>query len=116
MAITITPAVGVALEVTPIPGTLKYGEGHDIKGGGVLPYNLAGKARNGSCQVRIDTVAPTLTAILAIVSAAGAGACTVTGDVPAAQESYSALVDVAIEGDAVQVATISWKGTTEEAV
>jgi hypothetical protein len=118
MSLIFTPAAGNPVTVTPVPGSVKYGEGHDVKGGGAIPHNLAGKARNGSCQVVLDSAAgPTLTAILSLVSGVGSGSTNVSGtDIIAAQHSYDALIDVSIAGDAVQLATINWKGTTQEAL
>jgi len=116
MSVIFTPAVGNAVTVTPVPGSVKYGEGHDVKGGGAIPHNLAGKARNGSCQVVLDSAGTTLVAVLGLVSGVGTGNVDVTGtDIITSQHSYAALIDVSIAGDAVQVATINWKGTTEEA-
>jgi len=116
MSVIFTPAVGEPVMITPVPGSVKYGEGHDVKGGGAIPHNLAGKARNGSCQVVLDSATgPTLIAILGLVSGIGSGSTNVSGtDIITAQHSYDALIDVSIAGDAVQIATINWKGTTEE--
>lgn len=117
MSVIFTPAAGNPVAVTPVPGSIKYGEGHDVKGGGAIPHNLAGKARNGSCQVVLDSTGITLAAVLGLVSGVGKGSITVTGtDIVEAQHSYDALIDISIAGDAVQVAAINWKGTTEEKV
>ena len=37
--------------VTPVPGSLRAGGGHDDRGGGTIPSVRAGYAMNGSCQV-----------------------------------------------------------------
>jgi len=114
MSVIFTPAVGNPVTLTPVPGSVKYGEGHDVKGGGAIPHNLAGKARNGSCQVVLDSAGTTLVAILGLVSGVGSGSTNVSGtDIITTQHSYDALIDVSIAGDAVQIATINWKGTTE---
>jgi hypothetical protein len=116
MSVIFTPSVGDPVTITPVPGSIKYGEGHDVKGGSTIPHNLAGKARNGSCQVVIDSATgPTLAVIFGLVSGAVSGSTDVSGtDIIATQHSYDALIDVSIAGDAVQVATINWKGTTQE--
>ena len=50
-------------------------------------------------------------------SPVGEGAVALTGaGIHAAVKSYDALVDVSIEGDSVQIATINWKGTAAPAV
>jgi hypothetical protein len=111
MPVTFTPATGNALTVTPIPGTLTYGDGDDDRGGGTIPNARAGFARNGSCEVLVDTTAPTETQLIALRSGIGEGSTDITGDA----ESYDALVDVEISGDAVQTAKITWKGTSAPA-
>ncbi len=110
MSITIAgPNSTPTVTFTPIPGTLAYGDGNDDRGGGNIPNSRAGLAKNGSCQVLVDSASgPTEAALIAIRSDAGTGDRTVSGDATSA----TALVDVSFEGDAVQIATVSWKGTT----
>lgn len=110
MADTLT--IGT-LTITPIKGTVKHGGGHDDRGGGKIPAARAGFAYNGSCQVLLDSATgPTLAAVSALVSPCGEGAVDITGaGLYANVRSFGALVDVVIAGDAVQTATINWKGT-----
>jgi hypothetical protein len=106
MSVSFTPEGGTGLSVVPIPGTLKFGDGHDDRGGGTVPNARGGVACNGEVQVLItDTV--TVAAVSAIRSGVGEGKVAVGGEATAA----AALVDVEISGDAVQIAKISWKGT-----
>ena len=107
MALTFTPAVGDPLVVTPIPGTLEYGDGHDDRGGSTIPNARAGSALNGRCDVLVNDSTATIALLKAIRSPVGEGSTDVTGD----HTAYDCLVDVEIKGDAVQIATISWKGT-----
>lgn len=108
MSITITKSPGeTSMTLTPISGTLKLGGGHDDRGGGTLPHYRAGIARNGSFDVMLDSNDLTYAQALALVSAPGETA-EVTGDAV----SSSALIDVEISGDSVQIASISFKGTT----
>jgi hypothetical protein len=112
-----------ALTITPVPGSVQYGGDHDDRGGGEIPQARAAKAANGSCQVVIDSVTVTLAALKTLVektcidstgaaAAAGPGAMEVTGAGDyAAVVSHIAIVDINIEGDSVQVATITWKGS-----
>ena len=119
---------GTALTVTPVPGSVSYGDGHDDRGGGEVPNARAGKAANGSCQVVLDGTTNTVAAMKTLmekccINGSGVGDKVGTGGVAItgtgaylAYVSYYALVDVSVEGDAVQVATISWKGSaTQEA-
>jgi len=97
---------------TPIEGTVTFGDGHDDRGGGVIPNARAGSARNGSCEILVDSGGPTVSTLLALRSAIGVGATDVTGTaIDSNMHSYDALVDVEITGDAVQIARVSWKGT-----
>ena len=108
MSLVFTPNGGTAVTVTPIIGTLQYGDGHDDKGGGNIPNARNGIAKNGSCEALIDSASGlTMAAALALVSPTGEGNVDITGDAA----SFDALVDVEITGDAVQIAKISWKGT-----
>ena len=105
--ITITPqGGGDPVILTPIAGSVTKGGGHDDRGGGKLPNARAGIARNGSFEVLIDDTGLTTAAAAGLRTAAGTHA-DVTGEI----ESYDALIDVEISGDAVQVAKISIKGT-----
>lgn len=101
--------------VEVIPGSVQYGGDHDVRGGRVTPVVVAGNARNGQCQVIINTTNPETT-ILALLSAPGHGDYTVAGT-KYAQTSYQALVDVNCgEGeDGPEVYTLSWKGTVATA-
>lgn len=120
MADTITftnTARSVSVVVTPVPGSVRVGGGHDDKGGGTLPAVRAGYAKNGSCQVVVTSatatnVQHTLAELKSIISPVGDGDITVQGAGRYANiESYDALVDVSVGGDGVQTADISWKGT-----
>lgn len=112
MSVSLTPSGGSAVSATPIGGTLKYGDGHDDKGGGTVPNVRAGVARNGSFEVLIDSVSLTVASAIALRSGKGEGDVDIAGDdIPENMHSYDALVDVEISGDAVQIAKVSWKGT-----
>lgn len=112
---TVTFTVGsAATTVTIVPGSLKLNPQHDDRGGSDVPRTRAGISKAGECRVILTEA--NLTEIIALRSGAGAGACDVTGTtIAAAEQAYDALVDVAIEGDSVQVATITWKGTKASA-
>ena len=120
MADTITftnTARSVSVVVSPVPGSVRVGGGHDDKGGGTLPAVRAGYAKNGSCQVVVTSatatnIQHTLAELKSIISLVGDGDITVQGAGRYANiESYDALVDVSVGGDGVQTADISWKGT-----
>ena len=114
----ITFTTGVTdTEVVAVAGSVEYGGDHDERGGATIPNAIAGEARTGKCDVVVTEANEA--ALIALQSPVGAGAYTVgagTGDdIDASQIAYEALVDVEFGGDAVQVATISWKGTKEPA-
>jgi hypothetical protein len=110
--ITITPKGGSAVTLTPIPGSVKGGGGHDDRGGGRIPKARAGYARNGSCDVVLDDASATAAAVMGLASGEGAGDREVVGAGRYGMiKSYQALVDVELSGDSVQTATISWKGS-----
>lgn len=120
MANTITftnVARSVSVAVTPVPGSVRVGGGHDDRGGGRIPSARAGYAYNGNCQVIVtDATATgkqhTLAELLTLLSPVGEGDLTVTGaGLWESVKSWLALCDVSIEGDSVQTATITWKGT-----
>lgn len=118
MADTLTFTDGtITVVVTPIPGTVRAGGGHDDRGGGVIPAARAGVAMNGSAEVVVTAatatnIQHTVAELKSIVSPVGEGNFTVTGAGRYANiKSYSALVDVTIQGDSVQTAAIEWKGT-----
>lgn len=118
MANTITFTRGQTIVVvTPVPGSVRAGGGHDDRGGGTVPAVRAGYAENGSCQIVMTAqtatgMQHTLTEVLSLVSGVGAGDVAVTGDgIYADIKSYDALLDVTIGGDAVQTADIAWKGS-----
>lgn len=118
MANTITFSDGTTtVTVTPVPGSVRAGGGHDDRGGGTVPSARAGFAMNGSCQVVMtqataENLQHTLAELKSLVSGIGEGAWTVTGaGIYADIRSYQALVDVTISGDSVQTADIAWKGT-----
>jgi len=118
MANTITFSDGTTtVVVTPVPGTVKAGGGHDDRGGGTIPAARAGYAMNGSCQVVMtqataDNLQHTLAELKSLVSGIGEGDWTVAGaGIYAGIKSYQALLDVTVDGDSVQTATINWKGT-----
>ncbi len=111
---TTSSGSGGAATFTIVPGSLRLNPQHDDRGGGDVPRTRAGISRAGECKVICSEA--NLASVLAVRSGAGAGACDVTGtDISADQQAYDALVDVAIEGDSVQVATITWKGTKASA-
>ena len=108
--ITITPQGGTGVPITPIAGSVTKGGGHDDRGGGKIPNTRAGIARNGTFEALINDT--TLTVAIASGLRTGAGEhADVTGEI----ESYDALVDVEISGDAVQIAKFTIKGTTAPA-
>lgn len=110
--ITITPGSGTDVVLTVIPGSVKGGGGHDDRGGGRIPKTRAGYARNGSCDVVLDSVTTTVAAVLALASGVGSGDRKVVGAGRYANiQSYGALVDVEISGGSVQTAKVSWKGS-----
>lgn len=113
MSITFTKKGGTGIILKPVLGSVKYGDGHDIKGGGAVPYLKAGIARNGSCQVVLDDVDVTVAKVKGLISKKGSGDYTINGtSIKAGMESYDALIEsVAIEGDSVLTANINWKGT-----
>lgn len=105
-----TPPTAVVLD--PVPGTLKTGGGHKDAGGDNIPQARLGLAANGSLQVVVQASGDASEATLfSLRSPPGAGNRTVASD---NQTAYAALVDVSIEGDAVQLATITWKGRPTE--
>jgi hypothetical protein len=111
---TTSSASGGSTQLTIVPGSLQLNAQHDDRGGSNVPRARAGIARNGQCQVVVTD--DNLASIVALRSGAGVGAVDVTGsDIPAAQQAYDALVDLELGGDSVQVATITWKGTTAAA-
>ena len=115
MSVTFTRGSTV-VTVTPIAGTVQYGDDGDIRGGRVTDPIRAGAARNGQCQTVITS--DNESDIIGLVSPVGEGDYDVAGtDIASGQRSYDALVDVQYgEGeDGVQVATIMWKGTTAAA-
>lgn len=113
--VSTDPAVDVT--VTPVLGSVRAGGGHDDRGGGKIPAARAGYAYNGSCQVVLTAetaigIQHTLAELLTLVSPVGDGSFTITGaGLWANIKSWGALLDVSIEGDSVQVATITWKGS-----
>ena len=108
-----------SITVSPIPGTVRVGGGHDDRGGGTIPSARAGIALNGSCEIVVtaDTAANlqhTVAEILSVVSEVGEGDVGVSGDGRyAGIQSHAALLDATIQGDSVQTAAISWKGTAK---
>lgn len=109
--ITITPGTGTAVTLSPIPGSVKGGGGHDDRGGGRLPKARAGYARNGSCDVVLNETT-TAAVVMGLASGEGAGDRTIVGAGRyAGIKSYLALCDVEIGGDSVQTAKVTWKGT-----
>lgn len=109
MSVTIKKNGGTEVAITPVPGSVNKGGGHDDRGGGKIPNARAGIARNGSFEAVIDDSALTLAAATGLRTGAGETA-TVSGDI----ESHDALVDVEISGDAVQIAKFTIKGTIAE--
>jgi hypothetical protein len=107
MSITITPqGGGAAVTITPIAGSVNKGGGHDDRGGGKIPNTRAGIARNGSFEALIDDTNLTVSDASGLRTGAGDHA-DITGEI----ESFDALVDVEISGDAVQIAKFTIKGT-----
>jgi len=118
MSNTITFTKGdTSVVVSPVPGTVKAGGGHDDRGGGTIPSARAGFAMNGSCQIVMTSATATnmqhtLAEMLSIVSGVGEGDTSVSGaGIYADISSYGALVDVSIGGDSVQTCDITWKGS-----
>ena len=107
----------LSVTVTPVPGSLRLGGGHDDRGGGTIPSARAGYARNGSCEVVMTSTTATgmqqtLAQLLSLVSPVGEGDIDVTGAGTCANvNAYGCIVDVTVGGDSVQTATISWKGS-----
>jgi hypothetical protein len=102
-----------ALTLDILPGSLQLIDDDDIRGGtDGLPVVLAGIGDNGKCDVLLDSTAPTLATLMGLISPCGEGDFTVT-DVTDSNKVISrlALVDVNPKGDAVQIFTVSWKGT-----
>lgn len=116
MAVTFTRN-SMSITVTPVNGTLKLGGGSDDRGGGKIPNVRAGIAKNGSFQVVVSDVTDTnkqhtISELKNLVSPVGSGDFEIEGNADGTSfVSHDALVDVEINGDAVQTATISWKGT-----
>jgi len=109
---TITPGGGSAVTITPLPGTLVSGGGHDDRGGDNKPIVRAGEGSEGECLTLIDDSTFTVANAIALRSGVGVGDRTIT-DVDAGVVACNrCLVDIQITGDAVQVARIQWKGTT----
>ena len=119
MAVTFTRN-STSITVTPVNGTLKLGGGSDDRGGGKIPSVRAGISENGSLQVVLASATATnkqhtLAELKSLVSPVGPGDFDIEGTVNGVTfESHEALVDVEIDGDSVQTATISWKGTYED--
>lgn len=90
--------------VTYIKGTLKHGSDHDDRGGGTIPHARHGFGVKGECQVLADSVDGDFSDL---VSGVGAGDKTISGDAAGVR----CLVDVSVGGNAVKIATISWKGS-----
>lgn len=107
----------LSVTVTPVPGSVRAGGGHDDRGGGTIPSARAGFAMAGSCQAVVTTetatgMQHTLAELLSLISPVGSGDFTVEGAGRYADiHSFEALVDVSIGGDSVQTADIEWKGT-----
>jgi len=101
-----------AVTITPLPGTLVTGEGHDDRGGDNKPIVRAGAGCDGECIARIDDSTFTEAVAMALRSGIGEGDRTIV-DVDAGVIACNRCrVDIQITGDAVQVAKIIWKGTT----
>ncbi len=97
------------LMINPIPGTLRHGGGHDDRGGRQVPNVRAGLLRQGSLQCLVrDEGDQSFASLRMLRSPVGPGDVTVSGDPPTA---VGALVDLSIQGDALQIATITWKGS-----
>ena len=120
MSITFTRTVGnstTTVVVTPVNGSLKLGGGSDDRGGGRIPSVRAGISENGSCQVVVTSATATgkqhtIAELKSLVSPVGPGDWEIEGSVNGVEfESHEALVDVEVDGDSVQTATINWKGT-----
>lgn len=125
MAVTFTRTSGgstTTVVVTPVNGSLKLGGGSDDRGGGKIPAVRAGIPENGSLQVVVTSATAankqhTIAELKSLVSPVGPGDWEIEGSVNGVDfESHEALVDVEVDGDSVQTATVSWKGTyaTEE--
>lgn len=106
MAITISGDGIATATFTPIPGTLKTRFDNDDRGGSIEPLVRAARGVSGECRVLLDSASFTLENALQLVSPAGAGSFTVSGDVSCA----NALVEVEVAGNATQSVVIRWKG------
>jgi hypothetical protein len=100
----------INLTLTMVAGSLKLGGGDDIRGGGNIPSAKAGRARNGSCQVVVQSTGSTWAAIYGLTQFVGEGQFVVTAP---GQVSYNAVVEATLTSDGVQLADISWMGTKE---
>lgn len=126
--ITFTPTgsgAGSPVVVTPIPGSVQINDPNEDRGGGDVPNARAGVGAAGQCRVVLDDAGdnPALADLQTLadtcctdsagdVSPVGSGATTVEGaDAHSGIGASGALIDVTIEGDAVQIATITWKGS-----
>ena len=123
--ITFTPTgtSGVAMTITPIPGTFQYPDSAEDRGGGNVGQARAAVAASGSVQTELDSVTVTLAALQALAddtckdaggnaAGVGEGAVDITGAGDyAALAVYDALLTIEVAGDGVQTATITWKGT-----
>lgn len=101
-------------DLTPLVGSVKYGGGDKVRGGGILPYMKSARARNIEFQALLDDVDFTVAEALALVSGPGRGQFICTCDAsefPADANAYEAVVDVSISGETVMVAKINVKGT-----
>jgi len=106
-------AGSTTITLSPVPGSVKAGGGHDDRGGGKLPGARAGYAMNGSCEVVLaDAGTASLSSVSGLASGVGSGSVTVQGEGRyAGIAAYDALIDVTVQGDSVQTAAIAWKGS-----
>lgn len=122
--LTFTPqgTGGVALTVTPLPGSVQINDGNDDRGGSDVPQARAAAGKQGQCRVVVDDASPTQADLETLhetcaTDAAGDASPVGTGDTRivgagdyADVSVEDALIDLSLEGESVQIATLSWKG------
>lgn len=102
---------GGSISGTILPGSLIIEDDDDVRGGSNgLPVVMVAVGAKGQCSMLIDTDV-TIAIAKAAISGVGPGTATVTDDTNSVDLAKDALIDVDIEGDVVQIATIKWKGT-----
>lgn len=102
----------VSKTISILPGTFENERKDDTRGGREgIPAVVAGKGANGKATALIDSSTLTLAEVVAMPSGVGVGNFTITDATNSAIIAKDALLDVIVEGDAVQFVTVMWKGT-----